>query len=199
MTRTQRVRLIGVLMSGVALMPVESVLAQTNRQPGAQQQQQSPPPVRGGRAGGRAPLPPIAPNMNQQQLQAYIDTYAVVQAERDLQLTADQYPTFVGRLRRMQDIRRRQQMDKRKLLGEMNGLLQGGESGRDEAILAHVKALDDLSQRTAAELQKAYQELDSGLTPWQRGRYRMFEEQLERRKIELLAKINGTPAAGSGK
>ena len=196
MTLTQRVRLIGMLILVAALMPVGSVLAQTTRPQGGQQQQQSPPPVRTGRAGGRATLPPIPPNMNQQQMQAWMDTYALVQAERDLQLTADQYPTFVGRLRRMQDIRRRHQMEKGRLLREMNGLLQGGESGRDEAILAHVKALDDLSQRAASELQKAYQELDSGLTPWQRGRYRMFEEQLERRKVELLSKINANPGGG---
>ena len=45
--------------------------------------------------------------------------------------------------------------------------------------------------RAAVEVRKAYQDLDAVLTPWQRGRFRTFEEQLERRKVELLAKIGG--------
>jgi Spy/CpxP family protein refolding chaperone len=138
-------------------------------------------------------LPPVTANMTQQQMQAYIDAYALVQAERELQLTNAQYPNFVDRLRKLQDVRRRHLGERRRLMGELSGLLQaqGTDAGRDEAIMAHVKALDDLSQRADTEVRQAYQDLDSVLTPWQRGRYRMFEEQLERRKVELLAKING--------
>jgi len=212
MKRSLYVRAIGVAMTVAMFMPAGAASAQTTstssqtvRQAGRQGQQSPPPAGReqqtppGGRAnrpgpGGRG-LPPITPNMNQQQLQTWIDTYALVQANQDLQLTADQYPTFVAKLTTVQNIKRRHQMEKRRILGELNRLVQGsGESGRDEAILAQVKAMDDLSQRAGAELQKAYQDLDSTLTPWQRGRYRMFEEMLERRKVDLLSKINGTPS-----
>jgi Spy/CpxP family protein refolding chaperone len=129
--------------------------------------------------------------MNQQQLQAYMDAYALVQAERELTLTADQYPNFVARLRRLQDVRRRSMAERRRLMNELAGLLQGNEAGRDDAILARVAALDDVAQRSAGEMRKAYADLDAVLTPWQRGRFRTFEEQLERRKVELLAKITG--------
>jgi hypothetical protein len=44
--------------------------------------------------------------MNQQQLQAWLDTYALVQAQRQLVLTDEQYPNFVPRLVKLQDIRR---------------------------------------------------------------------------------------------
>ena len=185
-------------MTAVLTPAMSEAQAQTTRQTGQQGQQQairqgqqSPPP--GGRGGRENRLPPISPNMNQQQLQSWIDTFAVVQAERDLQLTGDQYATFIVRLRKLQDVRRRHQMEKGRLMRELNQLLNGSD-GRDEAILAHVKSLDDLSQRSAGELKQAYSELDSGLTPWQRGRYRMFEEQLERRKLDLLSKINTAPA-----
>jgi Spy/CpxP family protein refolding chaperone len=147
--------------------------------------------ARGPRGGGRAALPPITPNMNQQQLQAWMDTYALVQAERELLLTADQYPNFVARLRKLQDVRRRQMGERRRILTELGGLLQGAEAGRDEAITARVTALDEGALQTASEVRRAYQDLDAVLTPWQRGRFRTFEEQLERRKVELLAKIGG--------
>jgi hypothetical protein len=154
----------------------------------------TPPGARQGRAGGRPGLPPLSPNMNQQQLQAYMDAYALLQADRELRLTPDQYPDFVARLRRLQDVRRRHMAERRRLLGELSGLLQGAETGRDEAITARIGALDEITQQAAADARKAYQELDALLTPWQRGRFRTFEEQLERQKVELLAKIR----AGAG-
>ena len=188
-----------------ALMPAATA-AQVARPAGQQQatgsqqttgrEQQTPPPGGRGAARGanRPGLPQVTANMNQQQLQSWIDTYAVIQADKDLQLTGEQYAPFVARLRKVQDIRRRQQMEKGRLMRELNQLLQSSE-GSDEAILAHVRSLDDLSQKGAAELKQAYQELDAGLTPRQRGRLRMFEERLERLKIDLLAKINSNPTA----
>ena len=47
------------------------------------------------------------------------------------------------------------------------------------------------SSRSAAPTKRsqATLEIDGVLTPWQRGRYRMFEELVERRKIEMLRSI----------
>src|SRR5262245_50339860 len=197
MTRIRRVWAIGVAMTLAAVVPAGTVLAQAPQKQAAREQQTPPPGGRGARpAAGRA-LPPITTNMNQQPLQAWIDAYAIVQAQKDLQLTDEQYSPFVSRLLKMQDVRRRQVGERRRLLGQLNGLMQqgqGAEGSRDEAILASVKALDDQAQRSSAEVRQAYQEIDAILTPWQRGRYRMFEEQLERRKVDLLSKI-GAPAA----
>ena len=149
--------------------------------------QQETPPGRGAR--GRPPLPPLSPNMNQQQLAAYMDTYQLYQSERELKLNDEQFPPFVRRLRRLQDVKRRHQVERRKIIGELSGLLQGTAPERDENILARLRALDDVSQRAATEMRRAYEELDAGLTPWQRGRFRLLEEQMERRKVELLGKI----------
>jgi hypothetical protein len=194
MRRRSRAWSIGVATAVAVLLPIVAAAQSPSPAP-RQSQQQTPPPGGRGRpgGGGRAALPPMTPNMTPQQLQAWIDTYAVVQAERELQLTAEQYPNFVARLRKLQDLRRRHQGERRRLLNELSGLLQGGEGGKDEAITTHVKALDDLNQRAGGDLRQAYQDLDAVLTPWQRGRFRMFEEQLERRKVDLLSKINGNP------
>jgi hypothetical protein len=154
---------------------------------------------RGARAGGARPeLPPLAPNMNQQQLQTWLDTYAVIQAERELQLTAEQYPQFVTRLRRLQDVRRRHLAERRRLLADLRTLVEGTAAGRDEAIDGRLRALDDNADRQATQLRAAYGELDAVLTPWQRGRFRLFEDQLERRKVDLLSKIGGGRGGGPG-
>lgn len=150
-----------------------------------------------GRQAGRGALPPAGPNMNQQQVQAWLDAYALVQAQRELQLTAEQYPDFVSRLTRLQNVRRRNMQERLRLLREMGGLLQDASQGRDEAIQQRLQSLDDLARRAADEVRRGYAELDGVLTPPQRARFRLFEEQLERRKIELLTKVG--QGAGSVK
>jgi lysozyme family protein len=47
-------------------------------------------------------------------------------------------------------------------------------------------ALQELEARTAAELRKAYTAVDEVLDLRQQARFRIFEEQIERRKLELL-------------
>jgi hypothetical protein len=56
------------------------------------------------------------------------------------------------------------------------------------AIEGVLKSLQELEARTAAELRKAYDELDQVLDVRQRARFRVLEEQVERRKIELLTR-----------
>ena len=46
--------------------------------------------------------------------------------------------------------------------------------------------LDDLDVRARGDLQKAYDAVDSVLDARQQAKFRLFEEQMERRKIELL-------------
>jgi hypothetical protein len=188
MTRDLRTSVVGAVMA--ALLTSTTAFGQTPPPAGTAQTQPAR-GQRGARPGGRAGLPPITANMTPQQLQAHIDAYALVQAERELVLTNEQFPNFAGRLRRLQEVKRRHTMERRRLMGEMRALVQGNAPGRDEAILEHLRALDDVSDRTAVELRKAYQDMDAVLSPWQRGRFRLFEEQLERLKIELLAKIAG--------
>jgi hypothetical protein len=187
MKRDLRTCLAGAVIA--ALVTTTAAFGQTP--PAGNAQTQAARGQRGARPGGRAGLPAITANMTPQQLQAHIDAYALVQAERELVLTTEQFPNFAGRLRRLHAIKRRHTIERRRLMGEMRALVQGNAPGRDEGILEHVRALDDVSDRTAVELRKAYQDMDAVLSPWQRGRFRLLEEQLERLKIELLAKIAG--------
>jgi len=176
----------GLVAFGVVLVLAgASVLAQTTTPPARGQR-----PAGAGRA-GRAGLPPITANMNPQQLQAHVDAWELLQATQVLKLSDEQYLTFGARLQRIQMIRRKQMQEHRRLMGELNLLLNSNPVGKPEDIDAHVKALGDARETEAADLKKAYLDLDAVLTPWQRGRFRQFEDQVERMKIELLAKIKG--------
>ena len=48
--------------------------------------------------------------------------------------------------------------------------------------------MQELESRNAAEMRKAYNALDEVLEVRQQARFRVFEEQIERRKIELLTR-----------
>lgn len=167
---------------------------QPNAQPAADAQAQG---QRGGRGPAREQLPPVGANPDQQQVQAFIDTYAVVQAERELQLTQAQYPVFVQKLRHLHNVRRRAMAERRRALNELRGLMTGSGPARDEAITEKLRALDETTQRGVDEVARAFADMDASLTPWQRGRFRLLEERLERQKIDMLIKLGqGSPAGG---
>lgn len=204
MTRTVRHALVGGAMVAMSFATAGAAQTQSSGTQQTAPGQSVNPPARGTRPpGGRAAgaragaLPALSPNMTPQQLQSYIDAFAVVEAERQLQLSAEQYGAFVPRLRRIQDLRRRHAMERRRMLDELNGLLNS-ESPREEAITEKVRTIDEAAPRAAAELRKAYEEIDALLTPAQQARLRLMDERIERRKIELLGKITATPPAGRG-
>jgi hypothetical protein len=151
-----------------------------------------------GGKGGRLGLPPVSSTMTAQQLQDYIDVAAVIQAERDLQLTTDQYPNFVARLRKLQATRRQTQMQRNRLFREMAQLVNGPGPFKDDAISEKLKAIDDLNQRAIQELRQAELDVDGVLQPWQRAKFRLLEERLERQKLELLRKLQNSQGGGAG-
>ncbi len=59
---------------------------------------------------------------------------------------------------------------------------------RDEAIADRMKALDDLNQQALQETRQAALEVDGILSPFQRGRFKLFEEQMELKKLEFIAR-----------
>ena len=143
-------------------------------------------PRGGQRAGGAGAATPA----DQLQVQRLLDAWALVQAKEQLQLTDDQYPRFVARLTKLHDTRRRIAMERRRLMGELRMLLNQTPVAKDDVLTTKIRALDEITKRGADEAQQATLEIDGVLTPWQRGRYRMFEELVERRKIEMLRSIS---------
>ena len=130
------------------------------------------------------------------QILNMLDAWAIVQAQDTLQLADDQYGEFVARLKRLQQTRRRTLQARNGILQELRRLAgpQAVEVD-DNAIGERLKALADHDQRAAAEMRQAYDQLDQVLNPRQRARFRLFEEVLERRKIDLLKRAQQGAAA----
>jgi hypothetical protein len=144
---------------------------------------QNPPPQGGG------PLPGLDNGeMTPGEIQKLFDAYLVMEAQQALQLSEQQYPQFLSRLRTLQETRRKNQQERNQLMNQLQRLTNPRAQVRgDEAMIKErLTGLQELESRNAAEMRKAYNALDEVLDVRQQARFRVFEEQIERRKIELL-------------
>ena len=133
--------------------------------------------MRGG-AGGAGQMTPG-------ELERWVDSYVLLQAQETLKLTDAQFPRFVQRLKALQELRRKNLQVRRQMLATLAGLMKATPFD-EAAVHERLKALHDLDVRSAEELQKARDLVDEGLDVPQQARFRLFEEAVERRKIELL-------------
>ena len=174
----------------------------------------------GGRQAGRQVQPPQGPPQNPDPMnpqngpknpkpgdpmspvyiQQMFDTMAIMEAERFLPLNNDQYPVFVQRLRRLQEARMQSNRRRTKALNELRGLVgqQAGADVPDNAIDAKLRELAAAETEGAAGVRKALEDLEAGLSVRQRARFRLLEENVERRKIDFLTKVRGG-GAGPGR
>ncbi len=149
------------------------------------------PPARG-RPGNPAGLSPV-------EVLNMLDAYALVQAESALELKDSQYGEFVTRLKKLQETRRRNQQARNRQIQELRRMTQPQAKPQDEGVIAErLKALKEHDTRAAAELGRAYDALDEVLDVRQQARFRAFEENLERRKIDLLMRARRGAAGRQG-
>jgi hypothetical protein len=150
-------------------------------------------------ARARGQQPPVASgpaNPNQAnpislaELNRLFDAYAVVQAQDFLKLSDEQYPDFVARLKGLQDARRRHFVNHNRIIADMNRMLKQPDDQIDEKTLrATYEALDREDDTAQAEIKKAFDNVIALLDVKQRARFRVFEENLERRKLDLLSRV----------
>ena len=115
------------------------------------------------------------------------DAYVLVQAQDVLQLKDEQYAQFVARLRALQMVRRRGDNQRMMLINQLRRILQASDARVDEVMIKdRLKMLADLNASVAAEIRQAQDNLDEVLDLRQQARFRIFEEEMERRKVELV-------------
>jgi hypothetical protein len=87
----------------------------------------------------------------------------------------------------LQQIRRRHQMERMRLLNELQRLSRPNQQQFDEAAMKdRITSLQEQDARFAADVRKAYNAIDELLDVRQQARFRVFEEGLERKKLDML-------------
>ena len=141
---------------------------------------------------GAGPRTPPA-RVNDAELANMLDAYAIVQAQNALQIDDSQFGEFVTRLKRLQQIRRRGMQRRHQIIVELRKLTQAPAPDENE-LRTRLKALNDHDVSSAEELRRAYNAVDEVLSPRQQARFRVFEEQMERRKLDLLMRARNRAA-----
>jgi hypothetical protein len=141
------------------------------------------------RAQGRA-VPPVDPaargaTASPAELQRMFDGYAILQAQDFLKLSDEQYARFLGRFKALLDTRRQTLQQHTRVINIIRRLLM--DSQADDGMLRDaLKQLQDIDSRGETDARKAYEGIDQVLDLRQQAKFRVFEEQMERRKLELV-------------
>lgn len=121
------------------------------------------------------------------EIQRMFDSYALMQAQQQLQITDEQFPQFLNRFRTLQDIRRRALQSRARHVAELRRLLNSPTLD-ESAVREQMKGLTDDEERAQLDIRKAYDGIDQVLDVRQQAKFRVFEEMMERRKLELVAR-----------
>jgi hypothetical protein len=133
-------------------------------------------------AGEGQPPAPMPPG----EIQKLLDGYAVVQAQEYLGMTDAQFTPFLPKLLALQDTRRRNEQERMRLLMELRRLTNPRSQAADSDIQTRVRAIRELEVRGAGDVQRAYDAIDQFLSVRQQARFRLFEQEIELRKVQLL-------------
>jgi hypothetical protein len=182
--------ILGIVLAGAGVAAAQDPPAQTKPPSGAP----------GQRAGGQGTAVADAPE-NPRTTYALVnalDQYALIEARRALQLSEDQYSQFVPRLRALQQTQRRLQQTRRGIVQDLRRLAGPRATGSPDegAIRERLTALREHDERAAAELRAAHAALDEVLDARQQARFRLFEENIEARKLELLVRARARAGRG---
>jgi Spy/CpxP family protein refolding chaperone len=160
-----------MVLGGVSTATAQDAMQGGPPRPSAQ----SPPPQGGGEG-----LP-----ANPAEVGRLFDAYALVQAQEQLGLDEDAFARFMPKFKVLIDARRRQLQERLRMMNALARLTRAATP--DEAALReHLRRLDEHDVSSSADVRKASEAVTSLLTPLQAARFRLFEEQMERRKLDLL-------------
>jgi len=135
------------------------------------------------RAAGQEQLPPP---MALGEIQKLLDAYAIVQAPEFLGMTDTQFAPLLPKLRQLQDVRRRHEQERMRLLMELRRMTNARSQASDNDLQTRVRALRDLETRAVTESQRAHDAIDQSLDARQQALFRVFEQEIEQRKLQLL-------------
>ena len=144
--------------------------------------------ARGRGARGRDAETADAPAVSPAEIQRMFDSYALIQAQDQLKITDEKFPQF---LRALQGAAGHPAPQHEGALPASCRICGGSRTTPqpDEAQMRdRLKALDELDARAQAEIAKAYEAINQVLDVRQQAKFRVFEENMENRKLALVTR-----------
>jgi hypothetical protein len=125
------------------------------------------------------------------EVEQLFDRYMLGQARQFLRLDAQQMRAFAPRLQQLQQTRRRAARERQRLLRELNELTRPGAATDDAALTAKLAEIEERTAVLEQQVRDAVGQLQEGLTLAQRARLPLFEQRMDRQKLQLLARARG--------
>jgi hypothetical protein len=126
---------------------------------------------------------PISPA----EVRKMFDSYALMQAQEQLKISDDQFPKFLMQYKALLELRRKSTQERNQMIQELRKETNA-EKVNESLLKDRLKALHDFEERSHADLRKAYDEIDKLLDVKQEARFRVFEQQMEQRMAQLVAR-----------
>lgn len=184
--------LSSLLAVGQAISPPPEQVPNPQSNLGPMQQGQQ------GQRGRGLNQPNQGPNAPMQELQEVFDAFALVQAQRILQLDDEQYGRFFPKMSRVYQLRRTHGQARMRLVNEIRRLYAGPQRGTDAQLAEAVARLDALEAQFGNDMRALRLAVDEVMTPRQRAGLRFFEEDMERQKVDFITKSRQGGAARQG-
>jgi hypothetical protein len=144
--------------------------------------------ARFGQARGAAAPPAVeGETVSPGEIQRMFDAYALMQAQEQLKIGDDQFSQFLTRYKALQDIRRKGLGEHARIVNEMRKVLNSG-APEDTVLSERLKAIQEIDTRLETDIRKAYESIDLVLNVQQQAKFRVFEENMERRKLDLVTR-----------
>lgn len=135
---------------------------------------------------GRAGQPD--PQLTVQEVERMWDQFVLTQARAALEIRDErQFRRFSVQLQNLQNLRRRLQRQRNAMQRDLGLLLDQGEVLDSAAAEAGLAEFDEFSVRSAQQVRRALTAIDGVLSLRQRVRFRVFDNRMAQRKLELLA------------
>jgi hypothetical protein len=135
-------------------------------------------------------------------VQRLFEAYVLMQAQQALGVSDAEYPQFLARMKALLDLRRSTQQRRFALVRQLRQLTdQKGPEASEAQVTQALQALKDFETKSAADLEEATAAVDAVLDIRQQAKLRVFEEQMERRKLDLLMRarsFRGPERRGDG-
>ena len=136
----------------------------------------------------RGPLAELSDNLTPAGVQQLFDAFELVRAREMLDLSDEQYPRFVVKFQTLQQTRRETQMLRQRLFREFQQLANRPNTNDDE-LRERLEAFKAHDRETEPARTAAHDEIDTLLTVRQQVSFRMFEQAMEQRRLDLLIRV----------
>lgn len=126
----------------------------------------------------------------EQDVEGLMEAYVISKLQESLELTDDQFAKMIVAQKKLIEHRRGYRRDRNATLQQMRQALRSAES-RDERLESLLNELNELQASFENQQRADYKSIDAILDVRQSARYRILEQEIQRRFQQMIREVRG--------